>query len=480
MNRRFVKDMTTGDEFKLLIGFSVPMLIGNLFQQVYNMVDSIVVGKYVGADSLAAVGATGSLNFLFFSLCIGLSGGIGVVISQHFGAGDETNVRKTIFNSIYIIATAGLVMSLLGVCFARPILTWLRTPANILDDATAYMQIVSGGLLAVAAYNCISSILRALGDSRTPLFFLIFASLVNVILDLVLVIFFGLGVRGVAYATITAQVLSAAGSLAFAIKKNPYFLISRDEMHYDTGIASKCYRLGLPLALQSSLIAISCVALQSVVNTFGSTVVAAFTATSRIEQLVQQPFNSLGMALSTFTGQNMGAGKLDRVKRAFAKSVLVVSCFSLLMLAVFHVFGNGIMKIFVSEPSVIEFGTQALKITSWFYLFLGMIYIVRGLLNGAGDAVYSMINGCVEVFGRIVFSNTLVLIPSVGKWGVWLATALTWCITGIASLIRFKQGKWKTIRVVDRKEKERSWNTSKESHTEPSQEPVLLRKSRLI
>lgn len=175
----FVKDMTHGNEFSLLIGFAVPMLIGNIFQQVYNMVDSIVVGKYVGADALAAVGSTGSLNFLFFSLCIGLTGGIGILISQYFGAGDEKKVRKTIFNSIYIILTSGILMSMLGMIFARPILTWLNTPANILDDATAYMRIASAGILAVAAYNCISSILRALGDSKTPLIFLIVASLLT-------------------------------------------------------------------------------------------------------------------------------------------------------------------------------------------------------------------------------------------------------------------------------------------------------------
>lgn len=449
MSRTLVKDMTVGNELKLLVSFSVPMLIGNLFQQVYNMVDSIVVGKYVSSDALAAVGATGSLNFLFFSLCLGLTGGIGIIISQHFGAGDKVHVRKAIFNSIYIILTTGIIMSLLGVFLARPVLIWLHTPENILNDAVAYMQISCAGILAVAAYNCTSSILRALGDSRTPLFFLIFASLINVVLDLILVLSFGLGVRGVAYATIIAQLLAAAGSLIYALRCNPYFSIRKEEMVYDARIIHKCYSLGLPLAMQSSLIAISCVALQSVVNTFGSIVVAAFTATSRIEQLVQQPFNSLGMALSTFTGQNMGAGRQDRVKRAFAGSMFMVAIFSLLMLALFYTFGNNIMRVFVSDSEVIAFGTQALKITSWFYFALGTIYVGRSLLNGAGDATYAMINGCVEVAGRIVFSNSLILIPSVGKWGVWWSTALTWFITGIASFIRYKQGKWKLIKVVN-------------------------------
>ena len=288
MSKTYVSDMTHGSEMGHLVRFAVPMLIGNMFQQVYNMVDSIIVGRYVGADALAAVGATGSLSFLFFSLCVGLTGGLGVVISQHFGAEEHQGVRKAIFNSIYIIVSAAVLMSFLGVMLAKPVLTWLKTPANILPDSVAYMQIVSMGIIGVASYNCVSAILRALGDSKTPLMFLIMASLINVVLDLVLVVNFNMGVRGVAYATIISQVLSAAGSLTFAIKNNPYFKIRREEMKFDRIIASKCYRLGIPLALQSSLIAISCVALQSVVNTFGSVVVAAFTATSRVEQLAQR------------------------------------------------------------------------------------------------------------------------------------------------------------------------------------------------
>ena len=449
MNKKYVKDMTEGNELSLLLSFSLPMLMGNLFQQVYNMVDSIVVGKYVGKNALAAVGATGSLNFLFFSLCIGLTGGIGIVISQYFGAGDEKNVKKTIYNSIGMLFISAAFMSLLGIFLSRPILTWLRTPDEILDEAVIYMQITSAGILGVAAYNGISSILRALGDSKTPLIFLIFASVINVILDLILVIEFGLGVRGVAVATILSQLFSAIGSLLYTIRRNPYLKITREEMVFDIDITGKCYKLGLPLAIQSSLIAVSCVALQSVVNTFGAIVVAAFTATSRIEQLVQQPYNSLGLAVSTFTGQNMGAGKLDRVKSAYKKSMLLVAAFSLVMLVVFHLFGNLIMRAFVDDAEVIRYGTSALKITSWFYLGLGAIYVVRGLLNGAGDSTYSMINGAVEVLGRIIFANTLIMLPFIAEWGVWYATALTWTVTGVFSLLRYKQGKWMSIKLVE-------------------------------
>lgn len=451
MSAQYVKDMTEGNETKLLISFSIPMIIGNIFQQFYNMVDSIIVGNFVGANALAAVGATGSLNFLFFSLCSGMSMGVGILISQYFGAKNEDNVRKTIANSIYIIAAVSILMSILGILFSRVILQFLNTPAAIIDDSAAYMKITCGGILAIGGYNAISAILRALGDSKTPLVFLIVASLLNVVLDLLFVLQFGMGVRGVGYATIIAQAVAAVGCLIFALMKNPYFRIKKEHLRFDPEIAVKCMKLGLPIAAQSSLIAISCVALQSVVNKFGEGVVAAFTATSRIEQLVQQPYNSLGAAVSTFTGQNMGAGKLDRVKKGFHKSIIMVVIFSIAMLLLIYTNNRVIISLFVKDEAVIAIGATAIRITSMMFMPLGLIYVTRGLLNGAGDAVYSVINGSVEIIGRIGFSNILVLIPTIGQWGIWWATGLTWVIVASASLIRYKQGKWKTKTVIGRK-----------------------------
>lgn len=451
MAESYVQDMTEGKELSLLLRFSMPMLIGNIFQQLYNMVDSIVVGNYVGANALAAVGVTSSLNFLFFSLCNGLSMGIGIMISQYFGAKDEVYLKKAISNTIYIIAVSGALMSGLGILLAKPILQFLHTPEVILADAVLYMQIACGGILAVAAYNAVAAILRALGDAKSPLIFLIFACLTNIVLDLVFVIFLGWGVMGVGIATVISQALAAIGSLLYAIARNPYFKISRDELRYDKNIVEKCVRLGIPVAAQSSLIAISCVALQSVVNGYGANVVAAFTATTRVEQLVQQPFNSLGAAVSTFSGQNIGARKLERVKRGYYKSIILVATFSSLMLIAAYLFGNAIMHLFVKDVAVINLGAKALKITSLLYFPLGMIYVTRGLLNGAGDAYYAMFNGAVEVIGRIGFANLLVLIPAIDLWGVWWATGLTWLITGIASVLRYRQGKWKYMSVVELK-----------------------------
>ena len=311
--KSYVKDMTEGNPTELLLTFMLPMVVGNVFQQLYNMVDSMIVGKYVGADALAAVGATGSLNFLIFSLCGGMANGIGIIISQYFGAGNDNGVKKAIANAVYIMTASALLMGVIGLVFSRKLLIFLNTPENILDDSVLYMQIMCIGILAVGLYNCIAAILRAVGDSKTPLYFLIVASILNIALDLLFVKTFNMGVAGAGIATIISQLLAGIGSLAFAFIKNPYFKIGRDQMKAEKMIIAQCVRMGIPLAFQTSLIAISCVALQSVVNTFGSVVVAAFTATSRIEQLVQQPYNSLGMAVSSFTGQNIGAGKLDMV-----------------------------------------------------------------------------------------------------------------------------------------------------------------------
>ena len=441
--KTYVKDMTVGSPTKLLITFMLPMLLGNIFQQMYNMVDSIIVGQVVGADALAAIGATSSLNFLFFSLCGGMANGIGVVISQHFGAGNDEQVKKSIANAALIMLTVGTIMGVLGVILSRPVLVFLNTPENILDEATLYMQIMCAGVLAVSLYNCVSAILRAIGDSKTPLYFLIVASILNVVLDILFVNNFGMGVAGAGIATIISQLLSGVGSLVFAIYKNPYFKISKGMMKPDKDIIAQSVRMGVPLAFQTSLIAISCVALQSVVNTFGSVVVAAFTATSRIEQLVQQPYGSLGMAMSTFTGQNIGAGKFERVKQGYRKGMTIMAIFSLVMIPLAQFGGEFIMTLFVSDAEVSAFGAHALKVTSWFYLFLGTIYVTRGLLNGAGDAFFAFANGIVEMLGRICFAKPLTLIPVIGVWGVWLATALTWFVASVFNMSRYFQGRWK-------------------------------------
>ena len=438
MMRSRTMNMTEGRPMKLLAAFAIPLLIGNLFQQAYNLADSIIVGRLLGADALAAVGATGSVSFLFFSLCNGISSGGGIVTSQYFGAGDGNKVRKAIANSAYIMGIASVVMAVISYFLTPTVLSWMGTPAEIREDAVIYMQMTCIGVPLIAIYNYASSMLRALGDSRTPLIFLVLSCLLNVALDIFCVSTLHLGVFGAALATMVSQLIAGVGCIVYALKKNEYFCLKKSHLRPDREIITAAVRLGLPLAMQWSLIAFSTTALQAFVNSFGTTAVAAFTATNRIEQLVQQPFGSLGMALSTFAGQNCGAGKRERVSVGLRDAITVTALFSLAMLGVMQVFGPNIISFFVNEPDVIAMGGQALKLTSLFYFFLGLIYTARGTLNGIGDAFFSFINGAVELTGRILIPLLMTaVLPGVGVWSIWWTTGLTWMLTGLTCVFRF-------------------------------------------
>ncbi len=448
MNNRNMTDMTIGSPAKHIFYFAMPLLIGNLFQQFYNMVDSLVVGNYVGANALAAVGACGSMSFLFFSLCGGLATGIGIIVAQFYGAKDEKHMQATIANAIYVCVGSAIVVSVLGIVLSPALLRLLQTPEEIMADTVIYMRTTCTGIVAIALYNGVAAILRALGDSKTPLYFLIVASVVNVVLDLFFVLQFHWGVFGVAFATIIAQAVSAVSCIVYAYIKVPYFRLTKDQLRPDFDIIGRSFTIGIPLALQNSMIAVSCMALQGVVNSFGATVMAAYTILGRIEQVVQQPYSSLGMAITTYTGQNVGAQKFDRVKKGYHQAILIVLAFSILLLPVAYLFGEQIIGAFVKEPEVIAMGVQGLRINAWFYFGLGMIYVPRALLNGAGDAGFAMINGFTEVACRILYSQILTRIPMLGSLGVWLTNGVTWATTAIVCIIRYKQGKWKEKALV--------------------------------
>lgn len=450
MAKQYVLDMTKGNVTNLLLRFTLPMLVGNIFQQFYNMVDSVIVGRFVGTNALGAVGSVGSITFMFFSLCLGLGSGIGILISQYFGAGEDDYVKKITANAIYITLGTGALMSLCGALFAKPILHLMNTPAENFADALVYMRIVCGFTIVVAGYNTVSAILRALGDAKTPLIFLGVASVLNIALDLLFVVPLQMGVAGAAWATVIAQFFAMLGSIGFGYKKNEYLRLEKRHMSYDKEIVTRSFQIGIPVAAQNALIALSCVALQSVVNRYGTTVMAAYTATGRVEGLVQQPFNSLGLAVSTFAGQNAGAGEYDRVRTGIKKSVWLVAIFSILMILVMWLFGESIVRIFIDEPEVVKIGAKGLRITSMMYFGLGLIYVMRGMLNGVGDALFAMMNGVTEVIGRIGFAFMFMMIPSVGMWGVWYTNGLTWALTGLVNVFRVLQGKWVTKAVVNR------------------------------
>lgn len=448
MSESITRDMTNGSPFKLILKFTLPMLIGNIFQQFYNMVDSIIVGKFVGKDALAAVGATGSSVFLIFGLTFGLSAGISIVISHYFGAGDYDNVRKSFATATYIIFIAAIIMGTVGFFATRPLLELLGTDSGIIDQSEIYMKILFAGILGTATYNGISGVLRALGDSITPLFFLIIASILNVLLDLLFVTVFHWGVPGVAIATIISQVLSGVACTIYAFAKVKVLRMPLKEFKLYKDIAKKCIRLGVPVALQNSFISVSMLALQSVINSFSVNIVAVYTAVNRIEQLVMQPSTSLGTAVSSFTGQNIGAGKKDRVIKGIKSGVIIILIFSFIMTPIMYFGGESIMGLFSRKEDIdiVINGVKGIRITSLFYSFLGLIFITRNFLSGAGDIKVPMIMGLIEVVCRVTLSRYLAGI--MGFQGIFWATALTWFITGIVGSLRVISGRWKNRSVI--------------------------------
>lgn len=437
MKKSNVLNMTEGNPTRLLAIFSLPMLIGNIFQQAYSLVDSIVVGKFIGAGALASIGATGSVTFLFFSICNGIGSGAGIVTSQFFGAGDPDKVRRAIANSAYIMFISALVMGIAAYFAAPGLLKLTGTPDDIVADAQVYMRISCIGVPLVAVYNYSSSMLRALGDSRTPLYFLIFSCFLNIIVDVLFVYTFHMGVAGAGLATIIAQLIAGVGCLLYAIKRNPYFMLSRDDWKIDREVIRKSVRMGLPLAMQWSMIAVSSTALQTFVNSFGTTAVAAFTAVNRFEQLLYQPYGSLSAGMSTYAGQNYGAKRMDRVKLGFRHGTVMAMSYTILMVLAGQLLGRQIISIFVNDPEVIAMGGRALRITSWFYFFLAIIYMSRGILNGIGDALFAFINGVVEMICRICLPLLVVLIPGTGVWGIWWTAGTTWFISAAFCFLRY-------------------------------------------
>ncbi len=448
MEKSITRDMTSGSPAKLIIKFSIPMLIGNIFQQFYNMVDSIVVGKFIGKDALAAVGATGSMVFFIIGLCFGLSAGISIVISQYFGAKEYENVRKGFATATYLIVGISVIMGILGFVSSRWLLGVLGTPDTIIDQSDIYMKITFAGMLGVSCYNGMAAILRALGDSITPLKFLALASLLNVVLDLLFVVVFHWGVPGVAIATIISQIISAIGCIVYAMAKVKILRMPWSEFKPDREIMKKCFRLGIPVALQNSLVSISLMALQGVVNSYNEVTIAAFTVVNRIEQLVLQPGMSVGAALASFAGQNIGAGKVDRAKKGFHSATWIIIIFSLMMLPAMYFGGEYIMRLFTKKEDldVVNIGVNAIRITCFFYTTVGMIFITRNFLSGTGDINIPLIMGFTEVVCRVLLAHLLTYYY--GIYGIWWATGINWLITALVGIIRVASGKWKTKSIV--------------------------------
>jgi putative MATE family efflux protein len=443
-------DMTQGKPAPLILTFALPIIVANVFQQIYGVVDNAIVGRWVGANAFAALGATNALTNTFMAFCWGSTLGLGVVVAQYFGAKDEKNTAASIVNGFYVCFAVALVMTAMGLLLTRPILRLLNTPPALMHDAETYMRVIIGGLLTVTAYHAGFSALRAFGNSKTPLYFMIGANVLNVGLDLLFIIPLNMGVFGAAFATVLSQLIAAICCIAYAFKTFPQFKEALRYLKPSKILLAQLLKISLPLGFQHSLIFISTAALQRIINGFGTSIIGAFTATSRIELLVEMPFAGIASAIVTYTGQNIGAGRHDRVKQGMRVAALTAAIISAALLVLFWTAGNAIMRIFVDDSAIVSFAASGIRITSVFFMAMGMTRIFRNLLNGAGDSMYSLVNGLIEIAGRIGFAVILTGIPQIGVWGIWGTTGLTWLIACMFALWRYRSGKWAAISAAEK------------------------------
>lgn len=425
---RMTKDMTTGSPMKLVLGFSIPLIFGNLFQQFYSMVDTMIVGRFLGTGPLAAVGSTGSINFLVLGFCMGLCSGFAIPVAQRFGSKDYQDLKRFVGNTVWLGAGFSLILTLLTVVLCRPILEWMSTPADIIDDAYAYIVIIFAGIPATFLYNILASLLRAVGDSKTPVLFLVVASLLNIGLDLFFILVIPMGVAGAALATVLSQIIAALGCLLFISKKMWLLHVSRDDLKLRGPYLSQLCGMGIPMGLQTSITAIGNVLLQTSVNGLGSVVVASITAASRISSFFSCVTDSLGMAMSTYGGQNIGAKKPDRVAKGVQSGMIIGSIYSVLALGIIFFFGKPLVGLFVdSGPSqIIEQAYQFLLISALFFIPLTAVNVFRLMIQGMGYSKLAIFAGVFEMVARGV--TGLFLVPAFGFIAACFASPIAWIL----------------------------------------------------
>ena len=432
-----VRDMTTGNSAKQILKFSLPLLIGTVFQQFYNMVDSIIVGKFLGTQPFAAVGMTGSITFFVLGLVFGACSGFAIPVAQDFGAHDEAGVRRCVANIIHIGVIFGLVMTLATTLLTRQILVWMDTPEELMQDAYDYLFWIFLGIGSLMLYNLLAGILRSLGDSTTPLIFLILSSLLNIGLDVLLVWTLNVGVKGAAIATVIAQLISGLGCLVFMIRKFPMLRLTRKDLRPDLPTIRRLSGIGFPMGLQFSITAIGSIILQKSVNALGTTIIASVSAAAKVQNLVVSPMDAFGVSMATFAGQNYGAGKIDRVRRGVRQVFWMLTAYSLLALGIVFFSGSTIALLFVdaSETEILACTQHFLIMNGLFYIPLGVIYVLRNTLQGVGFSKIAMLSGLFELVARSVMG--LFVVPKFGFNAVCLAHPTAWIMADLILIVLY-------------------------------------------
>lgn len=421
-----VKDMTNGSPSRHILGFAVPMLFGMLFQQFYNLVDTIIVGKTLGVEALAGVGATGSINFMIIGFCMGVCNGFVIPVAQCFGAKKPADLRKYVFNGYICSIVFAIVLTLASVIFCRRILIIMNTPADIIDHAYNYIVVIFIGIPTVFLYNMVSGVIRSLGDSKTPVVFLVLSSIINVVLDFFLILVCKMGVAGAGWATVTSQLISGLTCLIYMYKKYDILKGDKSERVLDRRFITNLCMNGVPMGLQYSITAIGSTILQAAVNTLGSTYVAAMTAGSKMFNFTCCPFDALGSTIATYAGQNVGAAKIKRLGQGVRSAMIIGSVYSVLSLIALYFTTDYIALLFVnaSETTIITLTRQFILASACFYIPLTGVNVVRFCIQGMGFSVFAISAGILEMIGRAFAA--IILIPSIGFMGACLASPIAW------------------------------------------------------
>lgn len=430
-------DMTTGNPMKIILNFTLPIFLGNVFQQFYNMADAVIVGKFVGNKALAAVGSTGTIMFLIYGFVVGMTAGFTVPTAQKFGAGDMKGMRRTVAGAGVLSLVVGALLTILFMLFMKPLLTLMNTPSDIFKDAYGYIMIISGGILAQMLYNLLSSILRAIGNSKIPLYFLIISALLNILLDLLFIVGFHMGATGAAAATIIAQGVSGILCLIYIIAKIPVLHLNRNDLHAGKDVYGIQLKIGLPMALQYSITAIGSMMVQSSLNILGSTLVAAFTAAGKIEQVVTQAYVAMGTTMATYSAQNMGAGSVKRIREGFRANTIIGIIYSLVAAAFVMTVGKYMTYLFVSEDVDLIMNSVDiyLKCIGLFFIPLTVVNIYRNGIQGLGYGLLPMMAGVAELIGRGIVA---VIAGNMRSYtGVCLAGPAAWVLAGGLLLVMY-------------------------------------------
>ncbi|HBG08756.1 MATE family efflux transporter [Candidatus Darwinibacter acetoxidans] len=455
------KDLTEGPPWKRIVEFSIPMLIGNVAQQFYNTADSIIVGRYIGDNALAAVGSAGPILNLLLVLFVGIAVGAGIMVSQYFGAKDRENLSRTIGNCITLTAITSLIIMVVGPLVTRPLLELLNTPESIIDWCAGYLNILFLGSLGFSYFNILSGILRGLGDSASALMFLLVSTAVNVVLDIIFVANFGMGVPGVALATVIAQALSAVLCLLKLARMKEHFELDRSTLKLDKELATNVVKLGLPSGLTQAIFSMAMIMVQSLTNSFGELVIACNVIVMRVDGFAMMPNFSFGSAMTTFAGQNVGAGKLDRVEQGTRDGTLIAVGVSTAITIVLLFFGQYLMHIFTTTPELVALSMRMLRILAFGYIAMAVTQCLSGVMRGAGDTITPMwISIISTVVIRVPLAYTLAYLtrspeyPTGRPESTFVSLLVAWTLGAIINYTLFRKGAWRTKGLKKRLEQE--------------------------